>query len=207
MSVVFKQIKVGPMENFVYVFGNAATGSGTVVDPGFERDRVLAELDALGLRPDFVLVTHGHFDHVTDVEPIRRETRAKVVAHPASATKPDVAVADGARVDLGGVDVLPVFTPGHEPTSVCYVVDGKWLLTGDTLFIGECGRTDLPGSDVDEMWRSLNERIPRLPANLVVCPGHDYGSAPTDTLGNQLATNYTLEKRSREEFREFMESP
>ena len=203
----FAQLKLGPMANFSYVFGDSSTGSGTIVDPGFERAKLAAVAREMGLRVEHVLLTHGHFDHVQEAEPLRRETGARVVAHPRSPVRPDVAVEDGQPLSLGGVTVLPVFTPGHEPSAVCYVVADQWLLTGDTVFIGECGRVDLPGSDVGLMWDSLVNRIPRLPGHLIVCPGHDYGPAPTDTLANQLATNYTLKKRTRAEFERFMAEP
>src|SRR5207248_237448 len=119
-------------------------------------------------------------------------------------------------------------TPGHRFDSVCYVVDarsdsegrdaaaepqrggrvtGTHLLTGDTLFVGECGRVDLPGSDPVAMHRSLLTTLAKLPDDLVVLPGHDYGSRPTSTLGEERRTNYTLKSRSLDEFLAFMSEP
>lgn len=201
----FEQVKAGPMENFLYLFG--AGGKCAIVDPGFEAERLVRAARERGMEVTHVVVTHAHYDHVQELPRVRELTGAKVVAHPASPVNPDVPVGDGEEVDVAGVRVKALYTPGHEPTAVTFVVADRWLLTGDTLFIDECGRTDLPGSDPAAMWDSLLNRLARLPGDLVVAPGHDYGPTPTDTLARQLESNYTLRPRSREEFVRFMREP
>ena len=93
-----------------------------------------------------------------------------------------------------------ILTPGHTPGGICIIVDNEAIITGDTLFIGDCGRTDLPGGDLAQMFRTLQEKIMPLPDHLIVYPGHDYGDKPFDTLGNQKRTNKTLIAKNLEEF-------
>lgn len=205
VDVAFRQVLLGPMKNFSYVFGR--DGKGVVVDPGFDAPRLAAIAREMGLAVETILVTHGHWDHVAEVDALRKLTGARVAAHPLSPARPDLRLADGEVATLAGVEVRAVHTPGHEPTSICYVVDDRWLLTGDTLFIGECGRADLPGSDPGLLWESLHVTLAKLPGRLVVCPGHDYGATPTDTLENQRKTNTTLAARSKAEFVAFMAEP
>lgn len=202
----FAQVKVGSMDNFAYVLGDEATGEGAIVDPGFEPARLVAEAGRLGVKVTHVLVTHAHFDHVRAVPEVVKATGAKVAAHRASPLRPDVPLDDGVVLRIGHVDVRVHATPGHQPDHLCYEAGGR-LLTGDTLFVGECGRTDLPGSDPRAMWRSLQEVLARLPRSLEVCPGHDYGPTPTSTLDREFRDNYTLRPRTIEEFLRFMQKP
>jgi glyoxylase-like metal-dependent hydrolase (beta-lactamase superfamily II) len=95
-------------------------------------------------------------------------------------------------------------TPGHAPDHVVFVVDDQALISGDALFVGDCGRVDLPGSDIEAMWETLRETIPSLDPDLEVYPGHDYGPEPHRSLATELEENFTLEKRGLDEFREFM---
>jgi hydroxyacylglutathione hydrolase len=99
-----------------------------------------------------------------------------------------------------------IHTPGHTPDSICLLCNTK-LLTGDTLFVGECGRTDLPGGSSKDMYFSLFSKLMKLDDNIEVYPGHDYGRSPSSTIGSERITNYVLKKRSLEEFIEFMRQP
>lgn len=204
-AVSVRQLKLGPMENFVYVF--ARDGQAFVVDPAFEVPTLLREVEALGVRVTHILATHGHPDHVQGVDPVKRATRAVVAAHESADHSVDLRLRDGQVFEPAGIRVEVVHTPGHRFDSVCYLVEGRHLLTGDTLFVGECGRVDLPGSDVRAMHHSLLVRLAALPADLVVLPGHDYGKSPTSTLARERAENYTLRPRTLEEFERFMREP
>lgn len=206
--MLFEQWRIGPMENFVYVFGEPG-GAVALVDPAFDVPELLDRVASLGCRVTDILATHGHFDHVQGIPDLKKRTGATVWAHESAKHPHDRPLRDGERFRVadGAIEVACHHTPGHIQDAVCYQVDGTHLLTGDTLFIGECGRIDLPGSDPTEMWRTLNERLPRLDPKLRVCPGHDYGPTPTDTLGRQLATNYTLQPRTLGEFLAFMSEP
>jgi len=204
--VRFAQLKLGPMANFSYVFGDDA-GRGAIVDPGFEPERLLAEADRLGLAVERVLITHGHDDHVRGLDHVVRATRAKVVAHPDSRLPFDVATTHGGAFHVGALEVRAWHTPGHQPDAVSFEVDRRLLFTGDTLFIGECGRADLPGSDPRALHASLLGVLASLPRHLEVYPGHDYGPLPHATLGHEFESNYTLEPRDVEAFVRFMAEP
>jgi glyoxylase-like metal-dependent hydrolase (beta-lactamase superfamily II) len=116
----------------------------------------------------------------------------------------DVAVKDQDCIKIGDLMVKVIHTPGHTPDSICLLVDNK-LFTGDALFVGECGRTDMTGGNARDMYRSLFEKILSLGDEVEVYPGHDYGERPYSTIGHERRTNYTLEKRSLEEFLQFMQ--
>lgn len=206
-GVLFKQLKLGPMANFGYVFGDPVSKEAAIVDPAFDVENHIATAEAMGLKVTQIWVTHGHFDHTQGVPTARKVTGARVFAHPDSPVKPDVAVGDGDAFTLGDVRIEALHTPGHEPTSVCFVVDDKYVLTGDTLFVGECGRADLPGSDPGDLRDSLLETLAALPRHLIVCSGHDYGVSPTSTLEREFRENYVLEPRTREEFTRFVLAP
>jgi glyoxylase-like metal-dependent hydrolase (beta-lactamase superfamily II) len=132
---------------------------------------------------------------------------AKTVAHKLSRINADVAVDDGDIIRLGNMPIKVIYTPGHTPDSICLLVDNKKLLTGDTLFVGECGRTDLLGGNSRSMYDSLFNKLLKLNDAVEVYPGHDYGSKPYSTIGEERRSNYTLQPRSLAEFTEFMKQP
>jgi glyoxylase-like metal-dependent hydrolase (beta-lactamase superfamily II) len=132
---------------------------------------------------------------------------AKTVAHKLSRINADVAVDDGDIIRLGNVPIKVIHTPGHTPDSICLLVDNKKLLTGDTLFVGECGRIDMAGGNSRNMYDSLFNKLLRLNDAVEVYPGHDYGSKPCSTIGEERRSNYTLQPRSLAEFIEFMMQP
>ena len=193
------------MDNFVYLF--ARHGRGFVVDPGFEVPRLLLEIEEMGIALTHVLVTHGHPDHVQGVAEVKRRTGALVAAHKSADHPVDVKLEDGDEFEPAGIRVEVLHTPGHRFDAACFVVDGTHLLTGDTLFVGECGRVDLPGSDVRAMHHTLLTKLAALPGKLVVCPGHDYGKTPTSTLEEERRSNYTLQPRTLDAFERFMREP
>jgi glyoxylase-like metal-dependent hydrolase (beta-lactamase superfamily II) len=133
-------------------------------------------------------------------------TGAKIVQYKNSQLAKQIAVSDGEVIEIGSIKLRVLHTPGHSKDSMCLILDGKLIFTGDTLFVGNCGRTDLPGSDPAEMYYSLLDRLVKLNENLVVYPGHDYGSTPTSTIGHEKKTNYVLQSRSKQEFLDFMAS-
>jgi hydroxyacylglutathione hydrolase len=114
--------------------------------------------------------------------------------------KPDIVVSDKSQLNIGKILVEFLLTPGHTPGGICIIVDNQAVLTGDTLFIGDCGRTDLPGGNLGLMYASLHEKILHLPDDFIVYPGHDYGNKPFDSLGNQKRTNKTLIAKTLKEF-------
>lgn len=191
------------MGNFCYLLGDPESRKAGVVDPSFDAKPVQRFADDHGLTVELILVTHHHPDHIYDVKRLADETGAKVLAHRTSNVAKDVALEDGDSVQLGTIRIKVMHTPGHSPDSVCYLARNR-IWTGDTLFIGECGRVDLPGGSAAQLWESFFTRIIHLPDELIVFPGHNYGPTRSDSLGNQKRTNHTLRPRSKEEFIAFM---
>jgi len=201
--VILDQFRIGPYLNFTYLVADDDGGAGVVIDPSFGIDPVLARIDERHVKIRFILNTHSHPDHVAGNQDVRDRTGAKVVAHRVAPLHQDVSVDDGETFEAGRLSFQVVHTPGHTKDSVLYIFEGN-VATGDTLFVGECGRTDLPGGDPSEMYDSLLRRIVALDDALVVLPGHDYGPTPTSTIGREKAENYTLQPRTREEFLHFL---
>jgi hydroxyacylglutathione hydrolase len=197
------QYRVGPYLNFTYLVADREGGEGVVIDPSYGIDPVLRAIDSKHVKVRYILNTHSHQDHVAGNQEVRERTGAKVVAHRVAPLGQDLSVDDGDRFEAGPLRFQVVHTPGHTKDSVLYVFEGN-VATGDTLFVGECGRTDLPGGDPSEMYDSLLRRVVQLDDALVVLPGHDYGSTPTSTIAREKRENYTLKPRSRAEFLSFL---
>lgn len=202
--MLLQQFNVGPYQNFTYLVAEREGGEGVVIDPSFGIDPVLAAIDEQGVKVRFVLNTHSHRDHVAGNADVRARTGAKVVAHRSAPLGQDVDVVDGSHVESGRLRVEVVHTPGHTPDSVLYIFEGH-VATGDTLFVGECGRTDLPGGDPGALYDSLFGRVVKLDDALVVLPGHDYGTTPTSTIGREKAENYVLKPRTKDAFIRFLQ--
>ena len=201
--MILDQFCLGGYLNFTYLVADGERGDAVVIDPSYGIDPVLRAIDTRGVHVRYILNTHSHADHIAGNEEVRQRTGAKVVAHKVVPFRPDLAVSDGDEIAAGRLRVHVLHTPGHTKDSVLYLFEGH-VATGDTLFVGECGRTDLPGGDSGEMYDSLFGRIVHLDDALVVLPGHDYGVTPTSTIGREKAENYVLEPRTREEFVRFL---
>jgi glyoxylase-like metal-dependent hydrolase (beta-lactamase superfamily II) len=208
-----RQLELGPMQNFVYLIGDPATRQCVVVDPAWEIDTILETVERDGMELGGALVTHTHQDHVgghlfghdiPGIEQLLAHARVKVYVH--RAEREFLRGMGSDLVPVDGGDTLPVgrhaltflHTPGHTPGSQCFLVDGR-LISGDTLFIQSCGRTDLPGSDPGEMYLSLTQRLGALPDATVVYPGHNYGGEST-TIGAEKRGNPMMRFASMGEF-------
>lgn len=200
------QIPVGRMANFTYVIADEETGEAAVIDPSWDLEKVFDTLKKNGWTAKYVINTHSHFDHVLGNEQVAKFTGAKIVQHKASVLEHDIEVQDGDTIKIGAVFLRVLHTPGHSKDSICLVLDESLVFTGDTLFVGNCGRTDLPGSDPAEMYDSLHGKVVKLDERLLVYPGHDYGQKPTSTIGHEKKFNYVLTPRTKQEFLEFMGS-
>ena len=203
------QMEVGLLQNFCEILSCPETGEAALVDPAWEVDRLLAEAKRRGLKITKALITHGHNDHIEGVAAIVAQTGATVVVSAgelepvrhelAGAPATIELIADRQDVAIGRRGVRALFTPGHTAGGTCFLADG-YLVSGDVLFVGGCGRTDFPGGDPAQLWRSL-QRIAALPEETRVYPGHDYGSTPTSTLGRELLENIYLRCATLDEFR------
>jgi glyoxylase-like metal-dependent hydrolase (beta-lactamase superfamily II) len=205
-ALIFEQIPVGPMQNFAYLIGDEKAGVAAVVDPAWDNEKILDVAKRNKLRIIYAINTHQHPDHVSGNDELARETGAKIVAHEASRNRKDVSAKDNETLNVGSLVLKLIHTPGHSPDHVCVLVNGK-LMTGDTLFVGECGRTDLLGGSSEQMYDSLFNKLMKLPGDVEVYPGHDYGSKPYSTIAYEKAHNYVLKPRTVREFVQFMKEP
>ena len=200
------QTEVGLLSNFNELITDTATGTCAVVDPAYEVDRLLREAAQRNWRICIIFVTHTHHDHIDGVDELVRATGAPVYVgageaenvRQAAPTAKVIPVSDGDRIPLGGLSVEALATPGHTVAGTSYLVDGN-VMTGDTLFVGGCGRSDFPGGDARVLWRSL-QKLASLPEETRVYPGHDYGQSPTSTIGWERSTNPYLLCKSEDEF-------
>ena len=204
--MILKQIPIGIGRNFAYIIADEATKEAAVIDPGYNAEHILRQIQQLNVHVKYIINTHSHRDHTSGNSDIKEKTDAKIVAHTKSPLPKDIAVKDQDSLQLGELAVKVIHTPGHTPDGICLLADNK-LFTGDTLFVGECGRTDLTDSSAKDMYHSLFDKILSLDDSIEVYPGHDYGNKPSSTIGHERKTNYTLEKRTLEEFIEFMSEP
>ncbi len=203
------QMEVGLLQNFCEILSCPETGEAALVDPAWEVDRLLAEAKRRGLKITKALITHGHNDHIEGVAAIVAQTGATVVVSAgelepvrhelAGAPATIELIADRQDVAIGRRGVRALFTPGHTAGGTCFLADG-YLVSGDVLFVGGCGRTDFPGGDPAQLWRSL-QRIAALPEETRVYPGHDYGSTATSTVGRELLENIYLRCATLDDFR------
>ncbi len=194
------------MQNFVYLIGDPATRDCVVVDPAWEIDAIVDTAAADGFTIRGALVTHSHQDHVggsleswgmpgriPGVEELLARVPAKIYVHKAEREflhglgSELQAVDNHDTLQVGRLTVSFLHTPGHTPGSQCFLIDGR-LISGDTLFIGSCGRTDLPGSDPREMYYSLTQRLGALPDDTVLFPGHNYGGS-SSSIGREKRQN------------------
>jgi len=195
-SPILEQIEVGLLQNLVTLIGCPATGEAALVDPAFESERLLARAAALGLRVRLVLVTHTHVDHIDAVAEVVAATGATVHVHALEVealraigvSDPSV-LRGGEGLAVGRIPLQALHVPGHTPGAVAYHLheDGA-VVTGDTLFVGSCGRSDFAGGDARALYRSLRT-LADLPEETRIYPGHDYGSTPTSTIGREREQN------------------
>ena len=201
----FKQIQQHS-DNFTYIIADEETKEAAVVDSSYNADEIIRTIETQKLQLKYIVNTHGHSDHTAGNPELQSIFGAKIVAHKQSKMHPDLSVDENEILNVGKISVKIIYTPGHTDDSICLLVDDKKLFTGDTLFVGECGRTDFPGGNTKNMYESLN-RLQKLNDNIEVYPGHDYGLKLSSTIGEEKKSNYTLQPRSLKEFIEFMSQP
>jgi len=199
-----KQIRVGK-DNFSYIIYSKKDNIAAIVDPGFEPEKTINFIINKNLTLSYIIITHYHSDHSYGINSLKNNyPKAKLIASKEDGEKIDthidIFVKNGETLKLGEIKFEFILTPGHTPGGICIIVENKFILTGDTLFIGDCGRTDLPGGNIHIMYNTLKKKIMSLSDNLIVYPGHDYGEKPYDTLGNQKKINKTLNVKNFDDF-------
>ncbi len=204
--MILHSFRHDPGANLSYIIGDAASRSAAVIDPPADPSELLGWARGQGLSVVYVLNTHGHSDHTAGNSAVVKATKAKIAAHRSSGVPKDVPLDDGDVLDVGQLELRILYTPGPTPDGICILAE-RTLFTGDTLFVGECGRIDLPGGDASALYESLFGKLLALGDETIVLPGHDYGKRLSSTIGEERATNYVLAPRTREEFIAFMAEP
>jgi hydroxyacylglutathione hydrolase len=204
--VKIEQFLVGEMDNFTYIIIDEKNRNSIIVDPSWDLEIIFDFLNKNKLDNKFIINTHSHFDHVLGNEQVVKTTGAKIIQHKASPLKKDIEVNDDESIKFGDSQIKIIHTPGHSGDSICLIINDKIILTGDTLFVGSCGRIDLPGSDPVQMYYSIYNKLINLDENLIVYPGHHYGSTKTSTLRDEKKSNFVFKFHNREEFLRYMNS-
>jgi hydroxyacylglutathione hydrolase len=205
LPIYLKQVELGPMANYVYFVGDSNTREMAVVDPAWDVDRIVEMAQESDLTITKILITHSHFDHINGVEALLNRTKAKVYINTAEAEFMKAVWSELVKVDsgdttrVGDVEITFLHTPGHTPGSQCFLVQNH-LISGDTLFIGACGRCDLPGSNPEDMYYSLTQRLAKLDDSTVVFPGHNYAARPYSTIADEKRFNPYLQFQSLQDF-------
>lgn len=207
-DLYLKQMELGPMENFVYLIGSKVSREVFVVDPAWQVDTILRVAKEEDLKVIGALISHYHFDHTNGIEELLEAVQVPVYVNKKDLNYMDVSkdilkpIDAGMKVKAGDVEIEMVHTPGHTPGSQCFHVRGH-LISGDTLFINACGRTDLPGGDAKELYHSLTKTLMKMDDGTILCPGHNYSDKPTTTMGDQKKHNPYLMCDSLENFLRF----
>lgn len=201
-----RQLKLGPMDNFVYLVGAAGARETAIVDPAWDVEAALAAAREDGRAVTHALVSHHHFDHVNGLPALLAQGGARIYAHRADVPRlaPELqrevtGLSAGDVVEVGPLRMKAVHTPGHTPGSTCWQAEDA-LFAGDTVFVNACGRCDLAGGDPEQMFESL-KRVSALPAEVKLYPGHDYGDVPVSSIGREVERNpYFRRLASLDEF-------
>lgn len=201
--MIVHQIPVGSMQNFTYVVEDEDTSDAIIIDPSWDLDEIMRTIQKNNLKVKYIVNTHHHFDHTIGNDTMKTQTGAPIVQYKGSTIKHDLEVSDGEKIKFGNSELTVIHTPGHSKDSMCLVGDGK-IFSGDTLFVGTCGRVDLPGGDARELYHSLVDILRKMDDDLLMYPGHNYGSTPTSTLGMQKKMNFVMQSRTEAEFLEIM---
>jgi len=202
-----EQRQVGHMAVFAYLVGDQESGEALVIDPAADTDGIIAAAEKNKVRIRYIVNTHGHCDHIGGNVDMKEKTGASIIVHEedawmltdtpaemlrmfgAKASPPaDRVVKEGDLIQIGGITLTVIHTPGHSPGSIVLLTAG-YAFTGDTLFVEAVGRTDLPGGSGEVMFDSIQRRLCTLPDETVVLPGHNYGSRPTSTIGHEKKFN------------------
>ena len=208
-NIRIKQIPVGPFQVYTYLVICPQTHNAVIIDPAGDEDKLLALIQTQDLSIKYILNTHGHADHVLGNLKLKDVLKIPVCMHEADDSffsdrkvreqssrelglpppdPVDVRLKDGDLLQVGTLTIEVIHTPGHTPGSVCYFTQGN-LFSGDTLFVGAAGRTDLIGGSLDTLLESIEKKLLVLPKETIVWPGHDYGESSTSTIGREMEEN------------------
>ncbi|MDY7032539.1 MAG: MBL fold metallo-hydrolase [Thermodesulfobacteriota bacterium] len=203
-----RQVEVGKLAVFSYVVADRESREGLIIDPGGSPGKILNVVDEDGIKIRYIVNTHSHNDHIAFNAETLSKTGAQLIIHELEAKsltriykgifnrmlggrpspEPDVLVKDGDSIRIGGSSLEVIHTPGHSKGGICLYSDDN-LFTGDTLFVGGIGRTDLPGGSLKVLLHSIEKRLLALPDETIVWPGHNYGTTPYSTVMHERFYN------------------
>ena len=202
-----KQLQVSNLAVFAYIIGCKDTKEGLVIDPADDSDRIISVCNENGINIKYIVNTHSHIDHSMGNADMVAKTGAKIIIHEDEedllidqpsflasmfggeiSPPADITVREGDSIDIGNLSLNVILTPGHSPGGITLHLNGH-LFTGDTLFVGGVGRTDIPGSSWPLLLHSIQTKILTFPDDTIILPGHNYGYAPTSTVGNEKEFN------------------
>lgn len=192
------QVGLTRADNFSYLIYCPSSKDAVAVDPSVEPERVLEEAEKLGLNLVALLNTHGHQDHIAGNRQVLESADVPLAAHAADVPDADIRLEEGSVINLGQGCIDVLHTPGHTPGSLVFST-GNAIVTGDTLFVSRCGRADLAGSNVEDLYDSL-QKLKKLAPDTRVFPGHDYGPQPVSTIAWELENNEFLRCPDLESF-------
>ena len=204
----FRQIAIGPMQNFSYIIGDEFTKDAAVVDAGWEVGKLMEIADKEKLNINKIILTHSHYDHIQKTDELASKTKADVYFHENDSSEikksiknPNIKLhklKNNGEIKVGNIKIKIIHTPGHSPGAICLLFENK-LITGDTLFVNAIGRTDLAGGDSLKLFESL-QKLKKLKDDIEVYPGHDYGEIPFSTIGGEKKTNPYFMCSTKEQF-------
>jgi len=208
-----KQMEVGSFAIFAYIVACKTTKEALVIDPAADCERILSEAQSRGYTIKYIVNTHCHIDHIMGNKRMKNLTGAEIIIHEIEAPAltnqsaqsfrmfggepsppADITVRDGDLITIGETSLKVLHTPGHSPGSISLYHSGM-VFTGDTLFVGSVGRTDLDGGSTQVLVASVHQKLFALPDDTVVAPGHNYGDSTRSTIGHEKIYNPFVGKR------------
>ncbi len=209
IKIIIKQIPVEPFKVLTYLVVCPKSCDAVIIDPAGDEDKLLNLVETRNLRVKYILNTHGHTDHILGNQKLKNLLKIPVCMHESDdrffndpivreksshelgllpTNSVDIKLKDGDILKVGTLNIEVIHTPGHTPGSVCYLTGGN-LFTGDTLFVGAAGRTDLIGGSLNTLIESIEKKLIVLPKQTIIWPGHDYGESPSSTIGREMEDN------------------
>ena len=193
------QLEVGSMQNFTYLLVDDNTESSIVIDPSWNTEYIKKLVQQYDLQVKYIVNTHHHFDHVLGNEDIAKITNAKIIQHKSSPLKHDISIENGDKIKFGNCELNVIHTPGHSQDGIC-LINTMCVFSGDTIFVGSFGRTDLPGGNAGQLYDSIVGILANLNDGLTIYPGHNYGSTNTSTIRQEKQTNIIFKYKNKHEF-------